>query len=129
ASRMTPAGRRSALCMPPSWAPQSLVSIDTSGAIHHPPLMSTGAAEPPRNTVPETRLTLGQLRTFLAVASTGSVRAAADQLVVTQPAESSALPAVGKQLGVALVARDGRGRRLPPAGEALAERARAALAL
>src|SRR5438445_181455 len=33
----------------------------------------------------ETRITLGQLRTFLAVASTGSVRAAADQLVVTQP--------------------------------------------
>ena len=78
---------------------------------------------------PETRLTLGQLRTFLAVASTGSVRAAADQLVVTQPAVSSALAAVRKQVGVALVARDGRGLRLTPAGEALAERARAALAL
>jgi DNA-binding transcriptional LysR family regulator len=78
---------------------------------------------------PETRLTLGQLRTFLAVASTGSVRAAADQLVVTQPAVSSALAAVRKQVGVALVVRDGRGLRLTPAGEALAERARAALAL
>jgi DNA-binding transcriptional LysR family regulator len=78
---------------------------------------------------PETRLTLGQLRTFLAVASTGSVRAAADQLVVTQPAVSSALAAVRKQVGVALVMRDGRGLRLTPAGEALAERARAALAL
>jgi DNA-binding transcriptional LysR family regulator len=78
---------------------------------------------------PETRLTLGQLRTFLAVASTGSVRAAADQLVVTQPAVSSALAAVRKQVGVALVARDGRGLRLTPAGEALAERARAAVAL
>jgi DNA-binding transcriptional LysR family regulator len=77
----------------------------------------------------ETRLTLGQLRTFLAVASTGSVRAAAEQLVVTQPAVSSALAAVRKQVGVALVARDGRGLRLTPAGEALAERARAALAL
>jgi LysR family transcriptional regulator, low CO2-responsive transcriptional regulator len=77
----------------------------------------------------ETRLTLGQLRTFLAVASTGSVRAAADQLVVTQPAVSSALAAVRKQVGVALVMRDGRGLRLTPAGEALAERARAALAL
>jgi len=76
-----------------------------------------------------TRLTLGQLRTFLAVASTGSVRAAAEQLVVTQPAVSSALAAVRKQVGVALVARDGRGLRLTPAGEALAERARAALAL
>src|SRR5437660_4120869 len=78
---------------------------------------------------PGTRLTLGQLRTFLAVASTGSVRAAADQLVVTQPAVSSALAAVRKQVGVALVTRDGRGLRLTPAGEALAERARAALAL
>jgi len=78
---------------------------------------------------PETRLTLGQLRTFLAVASTGSVRAAADQLVVTQPAVSSALAAVRKQVGVALVRRDGRGLRLTPAGVALAERARAALAL
>jgi DNA-binding transcriptional LysR family regulator len=77
----------------------------------------------------ETRITLGQLRTFLAVASTGSVRAAAEQLVVTQPAVSSALAAVRKQVGVALVARDGRGLRLTPAGEALAERARAALAL
>jgi DNA-binding transcriptional LysR family regulator len=77
----------------------------------------------------ETRLTLGQLRTFLAVAATGSVRAAADQLVVTQPAVSSALAAVRKQVGVALVMRDGRGLRLTPAGEALAERARAALAL
>ncbi len=78
---------------------------------------------------PEAQLTLGQLRTFLAVASTGSVRAAADQLVVTQPAVSSALAAVRKRVGVALVQRDGRGLRLTPAGVALAERARAALAL
>jgi len=78
---------------------------------------------------PATRLTLGQMRTFLAVASTGSVRAAAEQLVVTQPAVSSALAAVRREVGVALVMRDGRGLRLTPAGEALAERARAALAL
>jgi DNA-binding transcriptional LysR family regulator len=77
----------------------------------------------------ETRLTLGQLRTFLAVAATGSVRAAAEQLVVTQPAVSSALAAVRDQVGVPLVARDGRGLRLTPAGEALAERARSALAM
>jgi DNA-binding transcriptional LysR family regulator len=77
----------------------------------------------------ETRLTLGQLRTFLAVAATGSVRAAAEQLVVTQPAVSSALAAVRNQVGVPLVARDGRGLRLTPAGEALAERARSALAM
>jgi len=68
---------------------------------------------------PATRLTLGQMRTFLAVASTGSVRAAAEQLVVTQPAVSSALAAVRRQVGVALVMRDGRGLRLTPAGQAL----------
>src|SRR6266550_63447 len=106
--------------MRPSCSPIPLVSIDSSGTIHQVLIMS----------LPEpTRLTLGQLRTFLAVASTGSVRAAAEQLVVTQPAVSSALAAVRKQVGVALVARDGRGLRLTPAGEALAERARAALAL
>src|SRR5256885_563804 len=106
--------------MRPSSALELPVSIDTSGTIHQSQLMTPD---------PETRLTLGQLRTFLAVASTGSVRAAADQLVVTQPAVSSALAAVRKQVGVALVMRDGRGLRLTPAGEALAERARAALAL
>src|SRR3954471_15930123 len=111
--------------MVPSCDPISLVSIDSSDAIHQLSLMSPL----PRTGPEETRLTLGQLRTFLAVASTGSVRAAAEQLVVTQPAVSSALAAVRKQVGVALVARDGRGLRLTPAGEALAERARAALAL
>src|SRR5919108_2424955 len=92
--------------MPPSSALEPPVSIDTSAEIHQLSLMTMQ---------PETRLTLGQLRTFLAVASTGSVRAAADQLVVTQPAVSSALAAVRKQVGGALVMRDGRGPRLPPA--------------
>src|SRR2546430_7258494 len=103
--------------MAPSFRRMPPVSIDTSGRIHQLSLMS----------MPEpTRLTLGQLRAFLAVASTGSVRAAAEQLVVTQPAVSSALAAVRKQVGVALVARDGRGLRLTPAREALAERGPAA---
>src|ERR1700752_1057873 len=106
--------------MLPSSALQPPVSIDTSGGIHQLLLMSVDQ---------ETRLTLGQLRTFLAVASTGSVRAAADQLVVTQPAGSWARAAVRKQVGVALVMRDGRGLRLTPAGQALAEGARTALAL
>ena len=53
-------------------------------------------------------MTLGQLRTFLAVVATGSVRAAAEQLVVTQPAVSSALAALQREVGVALVAREGR---------------------
>ncbi|MGH9153836.1 MAG: helix-turn-helix domain-containing protein, partial [Acidimicrobiales bacterium] len=65
-------------------------------------------------------MTLGQLRTFLAVADAGSVRGAAERLVVTQPAVSSALAALAGEIGVPLVARDGRGLRLTPAGVAFA---------
>src|SRR6478672_13709341 len=74
-------------------------------------------------------MTLGQLRTFLAVVGTGSVRAAAERLVVTQPAVSAALGSLQEELGVALVARDGRGLRVTPAGEAFADYARRALGL
>jgi DNA-binding transcriptional LysR family regulator len=74
-------------------------------------------------------MTLGQLRTFLAVVGTGSVRAAAERLVVTQPAVSAALGSLQEELGVALVARDGRGLRVTPAGEAFAGYARRALGL
>lgn len=74
-------------------------------------------------------VTLGQVRTFLAVAATGSVRRAAERLVVTQPAVSAALAALAKEVGVALVAREGRGLRLTPAGEAFAHHARQALGL
>ncbi|MGH7755464.1 MAG: helix-turn-helix domain-containing protein [Vulcanimicrobiaceae bacterium] len=38
--------------------------------------------------------TPGQMHTFLVVIETGSVRAAADRLVVSQPAVSSALAAL-----------------------------------
>lgn len=74
-------------------------------------------------------MTLGQLRTFLAVAATGSVRAAAERLVVTQPAVSSALAVLQQEVGVPLVAREGRGLRLTAAGEAFAGYARRALGL
>jgi DNA-binding transcriptional LysR family regulator len=72
-------------------------------------------------------VTLGQLRTFLAVADTGSVRRAAERLVVTQPAVSAALAAVQREVGTALVTREGRGLRLTPAGEKFAEHVRRAL--
>jgi DNA-binding transcriptional LysR family regulator len=65
-------------------------------------------------------VTLNQLRTFLAVAETGSVRAAAQQLVVTQAAVSASLSALQKSLGVPLLRPDGRGLRLTDAGEAYA---------
>jgi DNA-binding transcriptional LysR family regulator len=63
-------------------------------------------------------VTLNQLRTFLAVAETGSVRAAAQDLVVTQAAVSASLAALQKSLGVALLEADGRGLRLTAAGQA-----------
>lgn len=74
-------------------------------------------------------VTLGQLRSFLAVAATGSVRQAAERLVVTQPAVSSALATLQREIGAALVAREGRGLRLTPAGVAFAHYARRALGL
>jgi LysR family transcriptional regulator, low CO2-responsive transcriptional regulator len=74
-------------------------------------------------------VTLNQLRTFLAVAEGGSVRAAAQELVVTQAAVSASLAALQKSLGVALVAPDGRGLRLTDAGAAYAGYARRILGL
>ena len=65
-------------------------------------------------------MTLNQLRTFLAVAETGSVRAAAHDLVVTQAAVSASLAALQKSLGVTLLEPDGRGLRLTAAGQAYA---------
>jgi LysR family transcriptional regulator, low CO2-responsive transcriptional regulator len=65
-------------------------------------------------------VTLNQLRTFLAVADRGSVRAAAEELVVTQAAVSAALGALQKSLGLQLLRPEGRGLRLTDAGEAYA---------
>jgi len=74
-------------------------------------------------------MTLNQLRTFLAVAETGSVRAAAQQLVVTQAAVSASLAALQKSLGVPLLQPDGRGLRLTSAGQAYAGYVRRILGL
>lgn len=74
-------------------------------------------------------VTLTQLRTFLAVAETGSVRAAAERLVVTQSAVSSCLAALQKDLGLTLVSKDGRGLRLTGAGEIYAGYVRGVLGL
>jgi DNA-binding transcriptional LysR family regulator len=74
-------------------------------------------------------LTLNQLRTFLAVADSGSVRAAAEELVVTQAAVSASLTALQRSLGVRLIRPDGRGLRLTSAGEAYAAHVRRVLGL
>jgi LysR family transcriptional regulator, low CO2-responsive transcriptional regulator len=65
-------------------------------------------------------VTFGQLRTFLALARAGSVRAAAAELVVTEPAVSAAVAALERDLGCRLVEREGRGLRLTPQGATLA---------
>lgn len=65
-------------------------------------------------------ITLTQLRTFLAVMRTGSVTAAADELVVTQPSVSAATTALARELGTTLLEREGRGVRPTPAGVAFA---------
>src|SRR5262249_6119932 len=75
------------------------------------------------------RMTLNQLRTFLAVAEHESVHGAAQELVVTQAAVSASLGALQKTLGLALVAPDGRGLRLTDAGREYAGYARRIIGL
>ena len=74
-------------------------------------------------------MTLTQLRTFLAVAETASVRAAAERLVVSQPSVSAAVACLEREVGVALVARHGRGLRVTEAGAAFAVRVRQSLGM
>lgn len=65
-------------------------------------------------------MTLGQLRTFLEVARTGSIRGAASSLVVTEPSVSAAVSSLGRDLGAQLLRRNGRGISLTAAGRELA---------
>lgn len=63
-------------------------------------------------------ITVTQLTAFLAVVRGGSVTAAADELFVTQPSVSSAIAALGRELGCELFERAGRGISLTDAGTA-----------
>ncbi len=74
-------------------------------------------------------VTVAQLRSFLTVAGTGSVRDAAANLVVTESAVSAAVSALSRQVGVALLERDGRGVRCSAAGVIFAPYARRVLGL
>jgi LysR family transcriptional regulator, low CO2-responsive transcriptional regulator len=65
-------------------------------------------------------VTVTQLRSFLAVVRTGSVTAAAEELVVSQPSVSAAVSALTRELGVALTERVGRSVRPSPAGKVFA---------
>ena len=74
-------------------------------------------------------ITLTQLTAFLAVIRGGSVTAAADELIVTQPSVSSAVAALGRELDCELFERAGRGIRLTDAGSAFAPYAEDVLGL
>src|SRR5918999_2734796 len=65
-------------------------------------------------------VTVTQLRSFLALVRTGSVTAAADELVVSQPSVSAAVSALARELGVELTERVGRSVRPGPGGTVFA---------
>jgi DNA-binding transcriptional LysR family regulator len=65
-------------------------------------------------------VTLAQLQSFVLVARLGSVKAAAAELEVTEPAVSVAVGALRKELGDELFVRAGRGIALTPGGRRLA---------
>jgi DNA-binding transcriptional LysR family regulator len=65
-------------------------------------------------------MTLAQLQSFVLVARLGSVKAAAAELGVTEPAVSVAVAALRRELGDELFVRNGRGIALTPGGRRLA---------
>lgn len=74
-------------------------------------------------------VTITQLTAFLAVVRRGSVTAAAEELVVTQPSVSAAVSALERELGAKLTERDGRGLKPTAAGRAFAPYAEHVLGL
>lgn len=74
-------------------------------------------------------LTLHQLQVFVTVAETGSIRRAAERLVVSQPAVSSTLASLERIVGVDLTAKAGRGIELTEAGRTMERYARILLGL
>jgi LysR family transcriptional regulator, low CO2-responsive transcriptional regulator len=74
-------------------------------------------------------VTVTQLSAFLAVVRLGSVTAAAEELVVTQPSVSAAVAALEREVGVKLTERAGRGITTTPAGVAYARYATDVIAL
>ena len=74
-------------------------------------------------------VTLTQLQAFLTVVRRGSVTAAAEELVVTQPSVSAAVSALEREVGVRLTERVGRTLRPTPAGAAYVAYARDVLGL
>ena len=69
---------------------------------------------------------LHQIRDLLAVAQTGSLRAAARHLRVAQPSISRRIRSLEREVGVPLLERQARGTVLTPSGQLFAQRANAA---
>jgi LysR family transcriptional regulator of abg operon len=67
---------------------------------------------------------LSQLRSLIAIAETGSIRAAARRMGVTQPALSKSLQSLEEELSVSLVHRTSKGVNLTPYGQAMLTRGR-----
>ncbi|MBO4258188.1 LysR family transcriptional regulator, partial [Streptomyces griseorubiginosus] len=79
-----------------------------------------GGGGPLAHRVPD----LGALELLLAVARLGSLGGAAREMGITQPAASSRIRSMERQLGVALVDRSPRGSRLTDAGALVTDWAR-----
>lgn len=80
--------------------------------------------EPERTSLAHRVPDLAALELLLAVARLGSLGAAAREVGVTQPAASSRIRSMERQLGVALVDRSPRGSRLTDAGALVTDWAR-----
>lgn len=100
-----------------------------AGTQHDPAPRPDTSARGTRATPPTAlNLHLHQLAYLLAVARTGGVTRAAEVSHVSQPALSQALAELERRLGVPLLERAGRGRRLTPAGQEVAAFAERVLA-
>lgn len=74
-------------------------------------------------------VTWSRMRTFVAVADAGSVRAAAAQLHVSEPAVSAAITSMERQLHTQLTAKSGRGIVMTEAGRVYVDYCRQILGL
>jgi LysR family transcriptional regulator, low CO2-responsive transcriptional regulator len=74
-------------------------------------------------------ISLRQLSVFLEIARTGSIRAAAEALDVSQPAVSAAVAELQREIGASLLEREGRGVVLTEAGRTLERYGRRVMAL
>lgn len=77
-----------------------------------------------RVTDPHSTIDSAELRILHTLATTGSLTAAAAALGLSQPAVSQRIKRVETRLAVPLIERSGRGIRLTPAGQILAEHGR-----